>query len=777
MIHLPPFKPLSPGIRLMRHLRLPTKLGALALILMVPLIAITVYLARGLAQDARNAADEMDGSLAVQRIADVIREVQKHRGQNLMAQNGNLVAKAALEKTEVTLADATLALDSTLAPLGRFALDGEWAPLKARIAGLSTPENLQSATAFDGHSALVQALSELVYTTAQRSNLLLDAAPAIYFPVDLMVSHTVKWGELLGQIRGLGAAQIARAERQPAVVAKVGALIGSARATAQEIAYRQRFLKQYGEPDADGNQAIEQVLAYLDLAERGLAQPGSVSASDYFDQGTSAIGEVKSFEAQLLKRLQTSLGERMHDAQRLENATLAGAIAVIGLVAYLMLAFFYSFVTDFRQVLGVMKQIASGNLRSHVKVRGSDELAELSRLLETMNANLSAMVAEVRSNSALVAHSGQSLASGNRELADRTEQQSASLEQTAASVQELSGTVRQNARTASDSDAQAAQVREVAESGSRAMVEAVESVAVIQKGAQQMNEIIGVIDSLAFQTNILALNAAVEAARAGEQGRGFAVVANEVRTLAQRSAASSKEIRQLIQASSVQVDASVGRIRVAGDNMTQIVNGVRGVAANMSLISAASADQSTGLTQISAAVGQLDQITQRNAEMVDQAVQQANLLATRAGELSSAVASFKLQQGTAQEALSLVDAALARRQATGSGEGFLSTLTDAASGLFDRDMYVFALDRAGTYRAFAGNPAKVGSRVQDIPGVDGHALLERIVAQAEAAPGWVEYDIVNPLNGRVQTKMSYVVKVDSLYLGCGVYKTAVVQVA
>jgi methyl-accepting chemotaxis protein len=148
------------------------------------------------------------------------------------------------------------------------------------------------------------------------------------------------------------------------------------------------------------------------------------------------------------------------------------------------------------------------------------------------------------------------------------------------------------------------------------MTDAVDSVAAIQKGAKQMSEIIGVIDSLAFQTNILALNAAVEAARAGEQGRGFAVVANEVRNLAQRSAAAAREIRALIQTSSDQVDASVQRMRLAGDNMAQIVSGVRGVATNMSLISAASAEQSTGLIQISSAVSQLDEITQRNAQMV-----------------------------------------------------------------------------------------------------------------------------------------------------------------
>jgi methyl-accepting chemotaxis protein len=415
-------------------------------------------------------------------------------------------------------------------------------------------------------------------------------------------------------------------------------------------------------------------------------------------------------------------------------------VAVVGgaLLVYLMAAFHAAFVGEFQRVFDVMSQTASGNLRAHVHAEGSDEMAELARLLDRMIGSVSAMVAEVRSNSALVAHAGQSLASGNRELADRTEQQAANLEQTAASVQQLTGTVAQNAQTASESDRRAAQVRDVAENGAGSMGQAVETVEGIQKRAAQMNEIIGVIDSLAFQTNILALNAAVEAARAGEQGRGFAVVASEVRNLAQRSADSARQIRALIEASREQVETGAAQIRAAGQSIAQIVDGVRGVASNMSLISASSAEQSTGLSEISTAVSQLDQITQHNAQMVERAVQQANLLEQRAAHLARAVSSFMLQQGTAEEAMALVDKALAHRRKA-ARDAFVRDLTDPARGFHDRDMYVFALDAAGVYRAFGGKPEKVGSRVQDIAGVDGNALLASIVAQAEAGPGWVEY--------------------------------------
>jgi signal transduction histidine kinase len=214
----------------------------------------------------------------------------------------------------------------------------------------------------------------------------------------------------------------------------------------------------------------------------------------------------------------------------------------------------------------------------------------------------------------------------------------------------------------------------------------------------------------------------------------------------------------------------VAQIRKAGANMTHVVDGIRGVAANMSQISASSAEQSAGLTEITSAVRQLDEITQQNAALVERAVNQANDLEVRASTLSEAVAVFKLQQGTAEEAMALVHRAVSYRRQCGSRDTFLRDLTQVDKGFFDRDMYLFALDSHGTYLAFGGNPAKVGTRVQDIAGIDGNGLVNAIVTQAAVEPGWVEYDITNPVTGRVQTKMSFVQQVDDVSIGCGVYK-------
>ena len=446
-----------------------------------------------------------------------------------------------------------------------------------------------------------------------------------------------------------------------------------------------------------------------------------------------------------------------------------GALAVVVLL-YLLMALAHSFRADFRQVADAMERTAAGNLRQAPAVQaGSDELGSVIALQGRMNLTLSALVADIRSNAALVAFAGRSLAAGNRDLAGRTEQQAANLEQTAASVSELASAVAHNAGGARAADADASRLRAEAEAGAQAMARATEAIGAVRQSAGRMAEIIGVIDGIAFQTNILALNAAVEAARAGEQGRGFAVVATEVRMLAQRSATAAREIRQLIGASGTQVEASVELMRGAQESMDRIAGGIREVAHSMSSIAGSSAQQSAGLGEISQAVRQLDGITQHNARMVERAVGQAHELEARASVLAAAVSAFQLQQGTAEEAVGLVQRAVQLRRQT-SYDAFLRQLTEPARGFHDRDMYVFVLDGAGTYLAFGGNPAKVGTRVQDIPGIDGEGLLRAIVEQARVEPGWVEYDITNPATGKVQTKMSFVQQLDDVFVGCGVYK-------
>ena len=449
---------------------------------------------------------------------------------------------------------------------------------------------------------------------------------------------------------------------------------------------------------------------------------------------------------------------------------IAGVAALLQL--WLLLALHAGFASGIYQAMAQLRDMESGDLGRVSEPAGRDELSMMSDAMARLAVRLSAIVADVRSSSALVEQAGQQLARGYGDLRARTESQAASLQQTAASVRQLAATVAQNADAAGQADARACSVRVSAEDQANAMAQAVQTVGAIHDGTQRMREIVGMIDAISFQTNLLALNAAVEAARAGEQGRGFAVVASEVRRLAQRSGDEARQIHKLIETSTGHVEDGVQRIRAAGEGITAIVDGVRSVASNMSVISSASGEQSTGLRQISSAVEELDRITQSNAGLVEDAANQARYLRERAATLTRSVAHFRLMQGTAGEAVALVGKARAAFERLGSGS-FLGHVTDPASGFHDRDMYVFVLDATGHYVAFGGNPAKVGTRVQDIPGVQGDALLAAIVRQADVAPGWAEYDITNPATQAVQTKMSYVMRLGGLYVGCGVYKSLV----
>jgi methyl-accepting chemotaxis protein len=451
-------------------------------------------------------------------------------------------------------------------------------------------------------------------------------------------------------------------------------------------------------------------------------------------------------------------------------AMVALAATSFLVLLYLLISLYKSLMFDLEGLRAEMKQVASGNLQVTDSVHAKDEIGDLGAILRTMIVHVSTIVASVASEGALVASVGRKLTKGNRELSDRTEQQAANLEQTAASVYELAATVQKNAQAASEVDRHAANAKETANAGALAMMRSIESVEAIQTSAHKMSEIIGVIDSLAFQTNILALNAAVEAARAGEQGRGFAVVASEVRSLAQRSAGSAREIRKLIQESSAQVEASALRIKKAGEGMAGIVSGIRDVSRSISQISAASSEQSASLSEISTAIAQLDRITQQNAHMVERAVEHSNGLEVQAQSLTMATSSFKLTQGSPSEAVALVDRAIDHWRRCGSRQTFLRDITDKNQPFHDRDMYVFVLDEDGTYRAFGGNPEKVGAKVQDIPGFDGQALLDSIFQQSADEPGWVEYEIANHKTGKVQAKMSYIFALNGLAVGCGVYK-------
>jgi methyl-accepting chemotaxis protein len=422
------------------------------------------------------------------------------------------------------------------------------------------------------------------------------------------------------------------------------------------------------------------------------------------------------------------------------------------------------------QLSAGVRMIADGNLVTTLKLDNAGELAQVGNQLDRLVNNLSITVANIRNSASVVAQTGNNLTQSSNELSERTCQQAAALEQTASSLQEMTQTVMQNSQNAQQANKLAATVRSTAQSGEKAMRDAVETMHIIQTSSKRMSEIVAVIEGIAFQTNILALNAAVEAARAGEQGKSFAVVASEVSTLAHRSAQAAKEIKSLISSSSHQISDGVIRVDAVSQSLQIILKGVQQVASQVGEISSATAEQSKGLTEISSAIHELDAITQQNTQLVEQSTNAAAELSQRAARIAQLVDQYRLRQGSAEEAMGLVHRVIEYANNHGV-QAAADAVNDPKMNFHDRDMYVFMFDTSSKFLAWALRPEKVGTRATDNAPPEVRRVLENFLVCAANGGGWIEYELANPVTKKIEPKMTYVMPLDGAIVGCGVYRT------
>jgi len=360
------------------------------------------------------------------------------------------------------------------------------------------------------------------------------------------------------------------------------------------------------------------------------------AASSY----VQSVQDLVDFQKTIFERTKSHVDE-IYEAGR----NMLIVLGVITLALGVVMAWFLtrSITRPLNYAVSVAHVVASGDLTGRIQIDSRDEAGQLLQALKEMNDNLTSSIAQVRSGVDTIATASNQIASGNLDLSSRTEEQASSLEETASSMEELTSTVRQNAENARQSNQLAMSASEVAVRGGAVVSQVVDTMGEINDSARKIVDIIGVIDGIAFQTNILALNAAVEAARAGEQGRGFAVVASEVRSLAQRSAAAAKEIKTLIDDSVSKVDTGSKLVEEAGSTMVEVVDSVKRVTDIMAEIMAASQEQSAGIEQVNQAIAQMDQVTQQNAALVEEAAAAAESLNEQAVNLANAVSTFKLE--------------------------------------------------------------------------------------------------------------------------------------
>jgi methyl-accepting chemotaxis protein len=363
---------------------------------------------------------------------------------------------------------------------------------------------------------------------------------------------------------------------------------------------------------------------------------------------TVYLAAIEAFADTQVKGMEQFAAEASDMADNANMLMIVLAVVAALLAAAIGYLLTRSIVLPLRRAVQVAQTVAAGDLSTHFDACATDETGQLLTALKEMNESLKNIVGQVRSGTETIATASTQIATGNHDLSARTEQQASSLEETASSMEEITATVRENGNNARHANKLAVSASDVAVKGGAVVAQVIDTMGSINESARKIVDIIGVIDGIAFQTNILALNAAVEAARAGEQGRGFAVVASEVRNLAQRSATAAKEIKTLIGASVEKVELGSQLVNQAGSTMDEIVASVKRVTDIMAEIASATQEQDSGIEQINQAISEMDTVTQQNAALVEEAAAAAESLQDQAGSLAQLVSVFKLAGDTRQ---------------------------------------------------------------------------------------------------------------------------------